>query len=1025
MKYFACGILFLLSALALAAQSKLAYKDVFDRNAGLNHATSCMVEDREGFFWIGTHNGLYRFDGSQAREIRFWPDDSTAVHSRMVFSLVLDRTNDFLWIGSGNGVFKYHLHSGKSEKIAAEWFFPKGDFKFPQCRLIYQDRQGELWAHFAVSGLVHLKDGGKSAERFTVDMSEKEDSESAGWAHANCVSGIAQDALQDSLIWVGTKAGLIKFNKNNCTIHRYYFSHPSKDMRKSANAMEALFPWTDGKIYIGTYNGGLLVFDPVSEQFKQYLLHPEAVVGKSRENKVESILYHSPNELWVSGESELFLLNTQTGNFRRILQSSGVDFIDRTGNYWDMVANGLKLFHHSKNQIPQLLYPDEAPYKGAVTFRIREDTVAQTIFVRTAGIPGMPAYDRRRQQWNMLTFPTGSNTPVRGHVLEKTEKGILVNDMERFYILPPGQSRFRPLLLGTAENPSFLFSLPGPKGDVFISGNRGYFFWLKPDADKVQSYYRTDIGEPVRNHFNILTISTVDDKGRPWFTCDGGFSLFLPDENRFIHVPISLHPERHFSQYRAFCQDRTGRMWCLGFNEIGWLDPDCPEEGLKQRFYHANDFPLADMASSLHADKSGRLWFLSKTDLIRLDPEKLEFTIFESIGASDFTLLPGGELAFPRPYGIGIVHPDSLRQTTEQPKPYIAWFKVFDKETPLAGSSLSPPDIRLGFKENFFSIGFSALGFFNPQKYRYAYQLEGVDKDWVHPEPGNQVAGYTDLKGGNYVFRLKVANSLGEWSETPLEWAIHVGTPWWETPLFRILLLAFIIGAVYIFFRIRMQQQRILLENQRLHYEKEISLRNERDRIASEMHDDLGAGLSTIRFLSLLAKEKETDQTKAGRIDKIARSAAEVMEKMADIIWVMNSRNDSLENFANYFRRYAGDYLDTHGIRFVFHMPETLPPLMLSGEQRRTLLLALKECMHNAVKHAGATEFHMQLSLNGHLVIAAEDNGKGLPLKHDHNGTNGNGLQNIRRRMESLGGTAILENGKGLKVILKTGIPVP
>ncbi|MBK6622854.1 MAG: hypothetical protein IPG32_19065 [Saprospirales bacterium] len=162
MKYFACGILFLLSALALPAQSKLAYKDVFDRNAGLNHATSCMVEDREGFFWIGTHNGLYRFDGSQAREIRFWPDDSTAVHSRMVFSLVLDRTNDFLWIGSGNGVFKYHLHSGKSEKIAAEWFFPKGDFKFPQCRLIYQDRQGELWAHFAVSGLGHLKDGGKA-----------------------------------------------------------------------------------------------------------------------------------------------------------------------------------------------------------------------------------------------------------------------------------------------------------------------------------------------------------------------------------------------------------------------------------------------------------------------------------------------------------------------------------------------------------------------------------------------------------------------------------------------------------------------------------------------------------------------------------------------------------------------------------------------------------------------------------------------------------------------------------------------
>lgn len=219
-----------------------------------------------------------------------------------------------------------------------------------------------------------------------------------------------------------------------------------------------------------------------------------------------------------------------------------------------------------------------------------------------------------------------------------------------------------------------------------------------------------------------------------------------------------------------------------------------------------------------------------------------------------------------------------------------------------------------------------------------------------------------------------------------------------------------------------MQQQRIILENQRLQFEKEISLRNERDRIAAEMHDDLGAGLSTIRFLSLLAKEKESDPEKAGRIDKIARSAAEVMEKMADIIWVMNSRNDSLENFAHYFRRYAGDYLDAYGIRLVFILPDELPPLQLSGEQRRTLLSALKECLHNVVKHAGATEFRLQISLDGSLEITVQDNGKGLPLHPENNRIGGNGLQNIRRRMQGLGGEAVIENGNGVKVILKTGI---
>jgi signal transduction histidine kinase len=264
-----------------------------------------------------------------------------------------------------------------------------------------------------------------------------------------------------------------------------------------------------------------------------------------------------------------------------------------------------------------------------------------------------------------------------------------------------------------------------------------------------------------------------------------------------------------------------------------------------------------------------------------------------------------------------------------------------------------------------------------------------------------------------------VANSIGVWNENSLEWHIQVATPWWETTLFRLLVLAALVGAMYYVFRFRLQQQLIVLENQQLLLEKEITLRNERDRIAAEMHDDLGAGLSTIRFLSLLAKEKETDAVKAGRIDKIARSAAEVMEKMSDIIWVMNSRNDSLENFAGYFRRYAGEYLDTHGILLIFELPENLPPLLLSGEQRRALLLVLKECLHNVVKHAGASELHLQVSLNGCLEITLQDNGKGLPPTAENHG---NGLSNIHRRVEALGGTARFENDNGVKVTLKTGI---
>ena len=283
----------------------------------------------------------------------------------------------------------------------------------------------------------------------------------------------------------------------------------------------------------------------------------------------------------------------------------------------------------------------------------------------------------------------------------------------------------------------------------------------------------------------------------------------------------------------------------------------------------------------------------------------------------------------------------------------------------------------------------------------------------------------------DYIFKIKTTDHEGEWLDNVYELQIHVGTPWWKTGWFRLVVVVALAAGIYFLIKNRLQQQQILLENQRLQLEKEQSLRNERDRIAAEMHDDLGAGLSTIRFLSLAAKEKETDPTNAARIDKIAAQASQVMERMADIIWVMNSRNDSLENFAAYLRRYAGELLETHGIRLVFEMPPDLPQQKLSGEQRRTLLLAVKECLHNVVKHAGATEVQLLVQTNSTLEILVKDDGAGLPpdlleqLENDDNSLTGNGLRNIHQRMKALGGEAIFENGNGTSVTLHTQIAVP
>lgn len=1014
-------------AAASTAQHQFYYRDIFDKNNGLTAGPTCMVEDDEGFFWIGTAKGLFRFDGGRAWEIKFAPDDSLADKSQNIRALVIDNSSGLLWLATDSGIIKYHWPTGRTERLAPENFFSSADYAYTGCYQIFRDRQGELWASFAAPGLSHILDGGRRIARFTCAVAETGIVEKPSWANVNAILCLAQDARQDSIIWAGTKAGLLRFNKSNGSIRHFYYAHPDPLVRPQVNPMKTLLAHSDGKIYIASQNGGVVIFDPATERFSHHLPHPESSIEKEFKNQVNFILPHTPTQLWVTCRDELLLFDTRTWQFTKIPGKFGVSFIDRAGNYW-FFADGLTLYHRLKNQIPRLPFPDDPRFKASEILRVWEDTATQTIYVRTVGLKGLPVYDRRHQAWKLLHFPTDSSVILLGHVLEKTGDGILANDNNRFFLLPPGESRFKPFSLTVPENPGWLYSQKAPDGSVFISAYNGYLFWLKPGARDMQTFHRGDIGEPFPDHFTNLYLSAFDAKGRLWMHCYGGFSIFDPGENRFIHVPIQANRERHFEEYREFCADRQGRMWCFGAKDIGWIDPAQPEQGLQLRFGQANGIVFDNLDSRLVMDRNGRFWFKSGDNFARLDPQNLQLEFFEGFKYEQLEVLDGGELVFRNLRGLGLIHPDSLRPNTEKPRPYVAWFKVFEEERALAGDLLSPAGIQLAPDENFFSIGFSALGFFNPQKFRFAYQLVGVDKDWVYPEPGDHVASYTAVRGGGYTFRLKVANSLGVWNETIFEWRIKVGTPWWATAWFRFCLVAAVGGFIYFLVKNRLRQQQILLENQQLQFEKERSLRDERDRIAAEMHDDLGAGLSTIRFLSLLAKEKEDDPLKSGRIDKIARSAAEVMEKMADIIWVMNSRNDTLENFANYFRRYAGDYLDTHGIRFFFEIPDNMPAVSLSGEQRRTLLLALKECLHNAVKHAEATEVRLRFSLDGHLEVSIADNGKGIPKNvledaesRDDTRT-GNGLRNLYQRMKVLGGTAAIENLQGTTVILRTGI---
>jgi two-component system, NarL family, sensor kinase len=197
--------------------------------------------------------------------------------------------------------------------------------------------------------------------------------------------------------------------------------------------------------------------------------------------------------------------------------------------------------------------------------------------------------------------------------------------------------------------------------------------------------------------------------------------------------------------------------------------------------------------------------------------------------------------------------------------------------------------------------------------------------------------------------------------------------------------------------------------------EKMQAREEERDRIGREMHDDIGSALTTILYLTddLKEKSKEGDYKIA---DKIASTATGLVDKMNEIIWSMNHQYDTLDDLIVYTREHAVEFLQNHGLKYHFDLPEYIPDLQITGEQRRNIYLVIKESLHNIVKHSCASEVNIAFDLNGGLRSCIHDNGKGI----ERNGQRrfGNGLKNMRQRMESIGGTFEIENENGTIITL-------
>ena len=401
--------------------------------------------------------------------------------------------------------------------------------------------------------------------------------------------------------------------------------------------------------------------------------------------------------------------------------------------------------------------------------------------------------------------------------------------------------------------------------------------------------------------------------------------------------------------------------------------------------------------------------------------QDLEYNSLAGIKDDDGTMIFGGV------NGVNIFHPDSIKFLQEPSKIHISKLLINDEPHPSYIHANGIENLNLPYSENTLSFFFNGIDYADMEAIKLKYQLVNYDKHPVALEKNDGLARYTNLPPGDYEFNIFATNSDGIWNKETRTVNITIKPPFWRTWWFRLLVIASALGSGFSLVRSRykrrLEKQNQLLREQALIIEKQQGIEAERARIAAEMHDDLGSGLTTIRFLSEKALKSVNTESEINEIRKIADQSNALVSNMSEIIWALNSRLDNSEELSAYLRRYVGEYLSEHHIEHHFESEGELSTNILTGEKRRNILLVIKEILHNIVKYSGAKGLELHIVFQGEKVNIEINEIGGVGFDFDSKIGTGNGLYNIRKRIEKLNGSIKYDHTEsGMKISIK--IPV-
>ena len=388
---------------------------------------------------------------------------------------------------------------------------------------------------------------------------------------------------------------------------------------------------------------------------------------------------------------------------------------------------------------------------------------------------------------------------------------------------------------------------------------------------------------------------------------------------------------------------------------------------------------------------------------------------------------PDGRLWFTTVRGGAVwVNPNELTAKSTPPPVCVEELRVDGELQPSRGGKITVPP---GHEQ--FDFRFTAMDFDAGEKSRFRYRIDGLDSEWVDAD-ARRTAHYGHLPPNHYLFRVIACSSEGGWNNTGATVAFTVEPFFYQKLWFQFLTGMVVLGVVALAVRriATIKYRRRLARLQQQH-----AIERDRARIAKDIHDDIGAGLTQITLLTELAR-REPDQT-GSNLDRISDSARKLTRAMDEIVWAVDPQHDTFNGLMDYVSAYAEDFLRTAGVRCRMDFPVTLPEARVDAELRYNLFLALKEALNNVVKHARATEVWLRLRVEASgFTLIVEDNGQGFAAAGDAAESSGapagaerihsgSGLTNMEKRLSSVGGRCQIygQPGQGTRVEMTVALP--